>query len=216
VNVTGADQCVACSYLRSRFGEVLSSLRGLNEFSTHTGYVVDVGRVGYGLYVDMGIEEPSSLDALIPLHSLRSHLADGNKVSVNKISSTYGIVDNFPLSIRMTEFDLIERKIGAEITDHQIAMFERWTSDGLNRVLAFGISTTSVKEAIKACHLDRDIVEIEAFGLFEQSIVCKLGTDAAGVIKLLGGRLRGIPLQTFRPKETKKLSGAKKITRNYY
>lgn len=199
VDVEGEDETVAINQLRQRFGFIPSSLESLKTPCTLTGYATDVGAVGYGVYVNIGLAGSSSVDVLLPLHVLRSQLADGEKVSLRKITDTYKITDNFPLSLRVTKVEINARKLEAELSDSQITVFEGWVNDSLERILAFGISLEDAEEALRRSMLERDVVGIESLGFFEHSLICKLGTQAPGIISKLGRSLYGIPLHTISP-----------------
>jgi hypothetical protein len=47
----------------------------------------------------------------------------------------------------------------------------------------------------------RDTVGIEALGFFERAIVCKLGTDAVGLISKVGRNLKNATFAVFSPKK---------------
>ena len=145
---------------------------------------------------------PEMVDVLIPLHILRSQLADGEKVSLRRILEAYNLVDNLPLSLRLTRVDIEAKKLEAELSDYQISVFERWVHDGLERILALGVPMEDCKEALKMASLERDVVGIESLGLFEHTFTCKLGTQAPGIIGRLGKYLQGIPLYAFLPDNT--------------
>jgi hypothetical protein len=53
----------------------------------------------------------------------------------------------------------------------------------------------------------RDIAKIEQLGMFEQVIVCKLGTDAAGLIPKIGRNLKRMALSIFSPRRILELLG---------
>ncbi|MEM3602624.1 MAG: DUF2110 family protein, partial [Candidatus Bathyarchaeia archaeon] len=46
-----------------------------------------------------------------------------------------------------------------------------------------------------------DVVGIEQLGLFEHTIICKLGTDAAGLIPKVGKKLTNAALSVVSPKK---------------
>ena len=211
VDVRGNDEEAAHNYLRQRFGEAPRTIEDLKSCSVVKGQAIDAGRVGYGLYVDVGLPQHPYVDALIPLHTLRSQIADGSKTSFRMILGTLGITDNFPLSLRLSRIDQTANKIEAEFTDKQNSMFEQWVADGLDRVLTFGTPIADIQEALITTGLRRDIVRVEPLGLFEQSLLCKLGTEGAGVIGRLGRYLRGIPLSLFSPHRARALLGSPKI-----
>jgi len=198
VEVQGEDEAVAINQLRRNFGLAPSSLEALKMPCILDGYAVDVGKVGYGIYVDIGLSSPV-VDALVPLHILRAQLADGGKVSVRRIAEAYGLVDNLPLSLRLTRVDVKARRLEAELSDAQVGLFEGWVRDGLDRVLALGLPLEDAEEALRRSRLGRDVVEVESLGLFEHSFLCKLGTQAPGIIGKLGKYLPGIPLHVVSP-----------------
>jgi hypothetical protein len=213
IDVKGTDEVVACNHLRQRFGIAPRAIEDLKSRSLVMGLAIEAGKVGYGLYVDVGFAQTPYVDALIPLHTLRSQIADGTKASTHTILETYCIVDNFPLTLRINRVDQTG-KIEAEFSDRQISVFERWFEDGLDRVLAFGIPKKDIDEALTATQLKRDVVKVEQLGLFEHALLCKLGTEGVGVIARLGNSLRGIPLHAFSPIKARALSGSPKITQN--
>jgi hypothetical protein len=49
----------------------------------------------------------------------------------------------------------------------------------------------------------RDVIRVDRLGFFECSIICKLGTEAPGIISRLGNLLEGVPLYAFSPKKIK-------------
>jgi hypothetical protein len=105
VEVIGSDVPVVTRYLDLKFGLAPISLENLNLFNEIRGKIVDAGRVGYGLYVDVGVSSPRHIDVLLPLHVLRSQLADGKKLSVTNIVEAFALYDNRPLTIQVTPLD---------------------------------------------------------------------------------------------------------------
>jgi len=209
--ITGSDERVAINYLRQRIGIAPATLDELESSPQVKGAAIDVGRIGYGLFVDVGLSHGPCMDAFIPLHTLRRQVADGARVSTRMILQTYCIYENFPLSLRLIKVDRTLGRIEAEFSDPQISIFESWFSDGLDRVLAFGVSEKDLEEALVATGLRRHVVKVEQLGLFEQSLQCRPGTEAPGVIARLGNSLRGVPLRAFSPHKARILSGSQKV-----
>jgi hypothetical protein len=205
VRVEGSDEVVATNYICRVFGIAIDVIDLLKVPATLTGSVIDAGKVGFGLYVDVGISKPKYVDVFIPLRKLRCQLADGAKLSARKIIQTYGILDNFPLSVRIIRVDIKNNKVEGELSDLQISAFRSWFSDGLDRVFVFGVPLGEIEETVNRLNLIRDIVKIESFGLFEQALVCKLGTTAPGIIRRLGDSLREVPLHAFSPNKIRAL-----------
>jgi len=206
VDVSGSDSTIVTNYLRKRFG-LASSFADIHTPMVFKGKIVDSGKVGYGVYVDIGLSPPSSIDALIPLHRLRSHLADGRKLSSREIIDLFCLHDNFPLSIRLVEVDVEGKKIGAEPSDIQIKLFRDWLSSQLDRVIVLGAHYEQVALVLRKSGVNRYVAKVDELGFLEYAIACKLGTDAPGVIKALGQYLRGVQLCAFSPRKVSGILG---------
>lgn len=207
VEVHGSDSKVLINYLHKRFGVALY-LTDVSLPMTVKGKIVDSGRVGYGLYVDIGLNVQGPLDVLIPLHRLRSHLADGVKLPLREIVELFCLYDNFSFSIRLTKVDVEGKKVWGEPSDVQVELFREWVSTGLDRVIVSGAYGEQVMDALRMSRARRDIVKVDALGFLEHALCCKLGTDAPGMIKTLGAYLPGVPLYAFSPKKINKVLGA--------
>ena len=53
---------------------------------------------------------------------------------------------------------------------------------------------------LERTRLNRDVIGMEALGLFEHALTCKLGTDAAGLIPRIGRYMRHADFSVFNPK----------------
>ncbi len=71
----------------------------------------------------------------------------------------------------------------------------------LDRLIVTGASRYEVNLIIAQEGLDRDVIDVEVLGTFEHALVCKLGTDAAGLIGSIGRRLRKAKFTVFNPKK---------------
>lgn len=70
----------------------------------------------------------------------------------------------------------------------------------LDRLLILGVSLNGIKLAVEKAGFNRDVIGIEPLGGFEHAVVCKLGTDAVGLIPKIGKSLRNASLGVFSPK----------------
>ena len=68
-----------------------------------------------------------------------------------------------------------------------------------------GASQNEVETAVERARHFRDIIKIESLGLFEHAVICKLGTDAIGLIPRLGSYLRVASLAPFSPRRIREL-----------
>jgi hypothetical protein len=206
VELTGSDSRVATHYLDGRFG-IAKKFSNLQLPVVLRGKIIESGKVGYGLYVDVGFSSQEIIDILIPLHSLRSHLVDGKKISLKKIINLFCLHDNLPLIVRLTKIDKKRKHVWAELSDIQTNRFRKWLTTHSDRVIVLGAHQEQIRRAIRASNLQRDVVKIDKLGFLEHSLLCKLGTDAPGVIKTLGRYLHRIPLYVFSPRKIIKIMG---------
>ena len=80
-------------------------------------------------------------------------------------------------------------------------MFNRWVSCGFDRLIVLGSTFSEVERAVKLSRHFRDVIKVESLGVLEQLILCKLGTDAVGLIPKLGRYLKFAVLAPFSPKK---------------
>jgi hypothetical protein len=101
--------------------------------------------------------------------------------------------------------DVEANAIDAELAPEQLERFLLWRDSLLDRLLVLGVSGEQVKTAVEQAMLERDVIDVEALGMFEHALVCKLGTDAAGLISRIGRRLWKAKFTVFNPKRIQKL-----------
>lgn len=207
VEVQGSDSKVAINYLGRRFG-IAPSFTDLVLPMTAKGKIVDSGRVGYGIYVDIGLNDQGPLDVLIPLHRLRSHLVDGRKLPLREIVELFCLYDNLPFSFRLTKVDAEGKKVWGEPSDAQVEFFREWISAGLDHVIVLGTYDEQVEATLSQSKARRDILRVDSLGFLEHALCCKHGTDAPGMIKTLGAYYSGVPLYAFSPRKINKVLGA--------
>lgn len=206
LSVSGSDEEFVVNLLAQEYGRVPEMYDILPE-SIYRGQLVDVGKVGYGLYVDVGLQEPR-IDALIPLHQLREQLVMTGK-SLRKIAETHVLVDNLPLEIRVTSVNLDDEQIGAELAPSFLERFENWLKDDHERLLVFGANQQMIESTLQKSGHEGDIYLIEQLGRFEFSLQCKRGTRATGILAAIGPKMRGVPMHLFIPEEIEEKRNAK-------
>lgn len=207
VEVIGSDVPVVTRYLNQKFGLAPISLKNVNLFNEIRGKIVDAGRVGYGLYVDVGISSPRHIDILLPLHVLRSQLANGKKLSITNIVEAFALYDNRPLTIQVTRIDTAQGEVEGRLSTSQSVLFEKWVSLDFDRVLVLGSPFPEVHHLVKSSHVERDVIKILQLGFLEQLLLCKLGTEGPGLIKGIGSLLPQTPLHCFSPKRARIIRG---------
>jgi hypothetical protein len=192
----GEDAEAFINVVTERFGSIPLDGSRVEKWDVVKGYVVAAGRVGFGVYVDLGILEPVAKDALYPLHKMRAQLSDGALKPCREILEENGLVDDFPVRIRVIKVE--GEKITVELSDVTKSLFDNWRKLPFDRVVAVGVGRDDVEKAVKAARLSFDVIRIEPLSLFTQCLVCKIGTDAPGVIVKIGNRLKGVRLAAVR------------------
>ncbi|MHA1306493.1 MAG: DUF2110 family protein [Candidatus Heimdallarchaeota archaeon] len=198
IELSGEDEVVACNYLKSFYGES-KQFSELKEGDTLKGFVCSSGKVGFGLFVDIGIKEPYAIDALIPLFNLRKQLAENKKIPTRKIIDIYGLVDNLPLEITIENTSIGLKKIEARLSDKQVEMFSEWVEEGLDKLYILGAFEAEIDDVLYKTKHDKDIIKIEKLGWIEHIITCKFNTSAKGLIPHIGKLLPKAKFEIFAP-----------------
>jgi hypothetical protein len=205
ISVSGEDEKVALNYLRKEIGLCPTFLQHVEKFSTAKGYVASLNKKE--LYVDIGIVSPFTIDAAISLKCLQAQLVDGRKIALEKIADLFGFVENLPLNIKICNVDKEKSRVDGMLSEKQRALYRSWTKSLLDRLIVLGASFNEVVLSLRRTRCNRDVVSIEHLGLFENAVVCKLGTDAAGLVPKIGRKLRNANFSVFNPREIIELLG---------
>lgn len=206
VNISGEDETAALNLLEEKFDFAPVELKNIEEGSVQKGKIIALGKSSTEVYVDVGVFVPYPLDAFISLLRLQAQLTDGKKLPLQQVVKLFGLVNNFPLRILIKHLDSKRTHFVAELSEKQIALFSEWAFSNLERLIVLGTFYESVERAVKMSGHLRDIVEIESLGLLEHTVVCKLGTYAAGLIPKIGRLLPNAALEVFSPKEIQRFA----------
>ena len=164
------------------------------------GYLRKVGKVGFGLFVDIGVGNPYK-EVLITLHTLRTQLADGEKLSLSEIIKKYGFMDNYPITIVVTSItDQYSKKpkYDAKIHEVSLAKIEEWVDWGLDVVFTVGEARQMIKRTIAKRGHTIDVHEIQRLGPLEMAVVCNQGTSGPGLIAHIGKYLSHCRMSNMR------------------
>ncbi|WP_297506229.1 DUF2110 family protein [Thermococcus sp.] len=188
ITLNGEDEEVSANLVRQEFGEVPYKLSAVEAGKSYRGRFTDLGKVGYGAYVDIGIFSPRPKDALLPLYYLKEQFGD---IPVRQMIRKFGWVDNLPVDVRVTEVEFGAREVEVAFTESQLKRIKSWISDGLDKLFVTGTISEKVEEALVKTGHGRDVKRMEELGLMETLLVLKKGTQAPGIIKALGPHLKG-------------------------
>lgn len=199
IAISGEDEKVALRYLDKEIGLCPTLLEKVEKFSTVKGYMTYLNKKE--LHVDIGIFSPSIIDVAISLKTLQAQIVDGRKMALKKIAELFSFVENLPLTVKVCNVNKENSHVEAMLSEKQLALYRNWTKSLLDRLIVLGASFNEIMLSLKKARCNRDVVNIEPLGLFENAIVCKLGTDATGLIPKIGGKLRNANFSIFNPRE---------------
>ena len=209
VEVNGEDETVALQLLGNEFGLAPTNITNVERFSVLRGKLVDSRRAADELLVDVGVFEPRVVHAKIRLQSLQAQLADGQNLPLQPLTQLFCLYDYVPLYVKIIDIGSNSENWGllAELSERQLALYTDWLRSMLDRLLILGATQRDVKHAVDASRHFRDVVRVDSLGWLEHAVVCKLGTDAVGLIPSIGRILRTASLGTFSPRKVKQVVG---------
>ncbi|MFX1294484.1 MAG: DUF2110 family protein [Promethearchaeota archaeon] len=203
IELEGEDEEAAYNFLKHEYGATCS----LGEIKTNTtrrGRLIQTGKYGFGLFIDIGIDSKYLIDAFLPLYTLRRQLVKDEKIPLRNIIQVYGLLDNFSLEVNIELIDQLNRKIQVSLSEEQITIFQNWVKLKLERLIVCGITRHHLKKIILRSGHFRDIQAVERMGLLEEIVICKHGTNAPGILSEIGAPLKDAQIQLFIPNNVKK------------
>lgn len=194
----GEDSDVLRELLARDLGQAYTNVANLEPHGVYPGIVS--GEADNCLEVDIGIETPRPMNVKVGLAALRAQLGDGKPLRSNEIIHEYCLVPGSRTTVRLTRLEPEIQSVEGWFADSQIERFSSLIATGLDRIQITDCFRQEVENAVKKSRIERDTVSIESETLTAQSIVCKLGTDAVGLIPKLGKILRNRKLDPFIPR----------------
>ncbi len=201
--VSGEDEIAAVRFLDREVGLAPATSENVERFSVLQGKVIFSGKSKTQVSVDVGVFSPKPVYATISLQRLQAQLVDGRKIPLEQISELFGIVDTFPLQIRIVEIG--EEEFEGELTENQLELYRSLIDSRVDRLIVLGALDERVETAVRRARLTRDVLRVDQLGLFIHVLVCKLGTDATGLIPKLGMVLPKASFLCFSPRRILKL-----------
>lgn len=192
------------------FNLLKKEIGSINEFKDilvnreYKGSLVDVGKVGFGLFVDCAIMNPN-MDVLVNLHTLRKQLCKGKERSLREIIEAYNFIDHFPVYIKITEIDLVNNKLLGELTPRTLNFFKKILEENIEGVFLSGETKGQFKKILTQKGHFRDIITVKRFGFLENLVLLKEGSDAPGIIAHIGNKLENCKLSALCPQKIKRI-----------
>jgi hypothetical protein len=202
--VKGSDSEVFTELIKRKLGLAPSDLPDMEVNDNFKAYVTKIISEQRGIQIDLG-PVSANFKSEITREALAAQLCDGMKVPVDKVARAYCLQEDVPLFARVTSIDTDRRRVEAWISDDQVSRFEQWRHERVHRIIAVGGFQDKLREALRFSKVDRDIIEVEELALTAHSLVCKLGTDAPGIIAKIGRYISNFKLYAFIPERVDQL-----------
>jgi hypothetical protein len=203
VIIEGPEEDFVYNILKKDIGSIIE-FREVKVGSIYKGSLIDVGKVGFGLFVDCGFLNPK-VDVLVNLHTLRLQLCKGVDKSLNDIIKAYDFIDHFPFYIKITDKDTANSKLKGELAPKTLDLFNKILKENIEGLFLSGETKGQFKKALSKKGHFRDIISVKRFGFLENIILLKEGSNAPGIISQIGYDLRNCKLSALRPENIKKL-----------
>ncbi|MFX1571279.1 MAG: DUF2110 family protein [Promethearchaeota archaeon] len=203
VSISGPEERFIFNLLKKEIGSI-HEFKDIKVGKEFKGSLVDVGKVGFGLFVDCAILNPRA-DVLINLHTLRSQLCGGRERSLKEIIEAYDFIDHFPVLVKITEIDIVKNKLLGELAPHTINFFQKIVEENIEGVFLSGETKGQFKKVINKKGHFRDIITFKRFGFLENFVLLKEGSDAPGIISHIGNELENCKLSAIRPGKIRRL-----------
>ena len=200
IDITGEDTNIALRYLDQKIGTCPTTLDSISKFSTAKGYLTNPNKSKTALGIDIGITTPQNVTATIPLQTLQAQLCDGKKLPLERIAEIYAFCENLPLNVKVSNVDKSAKHVETELSEKQQNQYKNWTDMLLDRLIIVRASADNIKLALKYGGLTHDAIDVEPLGFFEYAVICKLGTDARGLIPRIGRNLKEAAFAVFSPR----------------
>ena len=203
IYLSGPEEIFVFNILKKEIGTIVE-FKDVHVDDVYKGTMVDVGMVGFGIFVDCAILNPN-VDVLLNLSTLRHQLCKDKKKSLREIIRAYEFIDHFPVYIKITEIDSENKKLQGEIDKKSLSLFKKITDENIEALFMSGETKGQFKKAlIRNGHL-RDIISLKRYGFLEHIVLLKRNSEAPGVISNIGKYLTNCKLSAIRSVKIKKL-----------
>ena len=205
--ISGSEEVFILNLLKKKIGAI-HEFENVKTDDVLKGVLLDVGKVGFGIFVDCAIVNPK-VDVLLNLHDLRTQLSKGKNVSLKEIINAYDFINRFPVYVKVVTIDKEKQQIQGILDQKTLNLYKKLTSENLEAVFVTGETKGQFKKALVKTGHFRDIVSIERFGFLENIVILRESTTAPGIIADIGRFLKNCKLNAIRPERIKKLYKSK-------
>ena len=201
--ISGPEEVFVFNLLKSEIGSI-KEFSEIKEGDIFKGTMVEVGKVGFGLFIDCAIMNPQ-VDVLINLHTLRNQLCKGREKPLKAIIEAYDFIDNFPVYVKILKIDKTNIKLQGEFAPESLNFFKKIIDENIEGLVLSGETKGQFKKVLTKRGHFRDIITIRRFGFLENMVLLKEDSNAPGIIAHIGKELENCKFSVLQPKRIKKL-----------
>jgi hypothetical protein len=203
ITINGPEEGFIFNLLKKEVGTI-HDFDDIKIGESYKGNLIDVGKIGFGIFVDCAILNPK-VDVLLTLRELRNQLCAGKKKSVKEIIKTYDFIENFPVITKILKINKEKKEVEGVLDKGTLNLYHKIINENLEAVFVSGATKNQFKKAIFTSGHIKDIISIERFGFLEQLVLLKEGTQAPGIIAEIGKYLENCKLGAIRYDRIKNL-----------
>ena len=136
------------------------------------------------------------------MQTLQAQLGNGRSFSLGQLNDLFCFHVNLPLEVKVvSDVSSESESIEVALSEAQLSQITSWINSYLDRLIVLGALFSEVEDAIKKSGHVRDVIRVESLGLLEHAVLCKLGTEAKGLMPKLGPMIPHARLTPFSPRK---------------
>ncbi len=212
VKFDSRDEALIENILIKEFGKKID-LDGIKKGSIVKGTLKLVGKIKYGFFVDVGIEEKDGtiVDVLIRRNIVEEQLFNGRPAMIKKMVFTYGfLMDYIPVEIEITEYDKYNRKVEGKFSDGFLMKVKEWMNQNQHLIFVAGVPRQAIKKTLAKAGFSLNVERIDRLGFLESLVKLFPKTNAPGVIAKIGKYIDSAKFGLFIPEKIRAVLSSQK------
>ncbi|MBY8987627.1 MAG: DUF2110 family protein [Candidatus Lokiarchaeota archaeon] len=203
VLISGPEEIFIFNMLKKKVGTIVEFDKVVMG-DVYKGVMLEVGKVGFGIFVDCAILNPN-VDVLLNLYDLRNQLCKGRSVPITEIIKAYDFINRFPVYVKITSINKEKEQIQGDLDRKTLELYDKLIKENLEGLFMSGETKGQLKKALLRTGHFRDIASIVRYGFLENIVILRENTTAPGIITDIGKHLKNCKLSAIRPERIKKL-----------
>ena len=203
VSFKGRDEDFIENLLVKEFGKKID-LDGIKKGDVVKGTLKLVGRIKYGFFVNVGIEERdgTTVEVILRKHVVEEQLFNGNSMMIKKMMYIYGfLMDYIPVEVEITEYDKFNRKVEGKFSEGFLLKIKEWLNQNQHLIFVTGVPRQAIKKTLAKAGFSLNVERIDRIGFLENLVKLFPKTNAPGVIAKIGKYIDSAKFGLFIPEK---------------